>query len=50
MRAWLTIAASPFFEVVGSGDTHYGLFPGYAAPDVFGDAEISEAAPVGGCC
>jgi len=41
---------APFFEVVGAGDTHYGLFPGCASPDVFGESELTEAAPVGGCC
>lgn len=42
---------APYFEVVGEGKTHFGLFPGCAAPDVFAD-EIAEAgpAPVGGCC
>jgi hypothetical protein len=41
---------APYFDVVGAGETHYGLFPGCAAPDVFGESEIAEAAPVGGCC
>ena len=40
-----------YFEVVGDGNTHFGLFPGCAAPDVFAET-ISESgpAPVGGCC
>ena len=41
---------APYFDVVGAGDTHFGLFPGCAAPDIFGNAVIEEAAPVGGCC
>jgi len=42
---------APYFEVVGAGDQHFGLFPGCAAPDVFGEAvAASSAVPVGGCC
>ena len=42
---------APYFDVVGSGETHFGLFPGCAAPDVFAPVvSTSEAAPVGGCC
>lgn len=38
------------FEVVGAGETHLGLFPGCAAPDVFAES-VGEAAPTpGGCC
>jgi len=42
---------APYFEVVGDGKTHFGLFPGCQAPDVF-EAEQSQGdpAPVGGCC
>ncbi len=40
-----------YFEVVGAGDTHFGVFPGCAAPDVFTDAGgLAVPAPVGGCC
>ncbi|MEL7128990.1 MAG: methyltransferase domain-containing protein [Pseudomonadota bacterium] len=39
------------FEVLGDGETHFGLFPGCAAPDVFAEEVISaDPAPVGGCC
>ncbi|RAN33286.1 methyltransferase domain-containing protein [Hyphomonas pacifica] len=42
---------APYFEVVGDGQTHYGLFPGCAAPDVFAETMTdSSPAPVGGCC
>lgn len=42
---------APYFDVVGSGDRHYGLFPGCAAPDVFAPPqEPVGPAPVGGCC
>jgi len=41
---------SPFFDVVGDGATHYGLFPGCAAPDVFADATDAAPASPGGCC
>lgn len=41
---------APYFKVVGDGDTHFGLFPGCVAPDVFSDAHVSGPAPVGGCC
>ena len=42
---------APYFDVVGTGETHFGLFPGCAPVDVFAD-EVAEAgpAPVGGCC
>lgn len=40
---------APYFDVVGEGETHFGLFPGCSEPDVFGVAEDG-AAPVGGCC
>lgn len=42
---------APFFEILGEGRTHYGLFPGCAAPDVFSDPAggTSPASP-GGCC
>ena len=39
-----------FFDVVGAGGQHFGLFPGCAAPDVFGDTVVAASAPVGGCC
>ncbi|MEL6567232.1 MAG: methyltransferase domain-containing protein [Pseudomonadota bacterium] len=40
-----------FFDIIGDGKTHYGLFPGCAAPDVFAEvAERAGPAPVGGCC
>lgn len=39
-----------FFDVVGTGQVHYGLFPGCVEPDIFGAGEITQAAPVGGCC
>ncbi|MEO0467156.1 MAG: methyltransferase domain-containing protein [Pseudomonadota bacterium] len=38
-----------FFEVVGDGNTHFGPFPGCAAPDVFAEVECLEPA-IGGCC
>ncbi|MEM9738442.1 MAG: methyltransferase domain-containing protein [Pseudomonadota bacterium] len=38
-----------FFDVIGTGDTHYGLFPGCGAPDVFAPVEGLEPA-AGGCC
>lgn len=40
-----------YFDVIGVGATHYGLFPGCAAPDVFAstDEEDAPASP-GGCC
>ena len=38
------------FDVVGDGATHYGLFPGCAAPDVFADATDAAPASPGGCC
>jgi len=42
---------APYFDVVGSGDIHFGLFPGCAAPDVFAEVTTAtDAAPVGGCC
>ena len=41
---------APYFEVVGDGATHYGLFPGCAAPDVFAPVEGEAAASAGGCC
>ncbi len=43
---------APFFELVGDGETHYGLFPGCAAADVFSDQVMdgTDPAPVGGCC
>jgi len=42
---------APYFDVIGDGKTHYGVFPGCAAPDVFADEiAIGDAAPVGGCC
>ena len=42
---------APYFDVVGQGETHFGLFPGCAAPDVFADTQASSGpAPVGGCC
>lgn len=40
---------APYFKVVGDGTTHFGLFPGCAAPDIFAIAQ-GGAAPVGGCC
>ncbi len=42
---------APYFDVIGDGATHYGLFPGCAAPDVFAasTAEVAPASP-GGCC
>ncbi|WP_430402262.1 methyltransferase domain-containing protein [Hyphomonas sp.] len=39
-----------YFDVVGTGERHYGLFPGCAAPDVFAAAGLPAQAPVGGCC
>ena len=43
---------APHFELVGDGQTHFGLFPGCKAPDVFAatDTSAPTAAPVGGCC
>jgi len=42
---------APYFEVLGSGEMHYGLFPGCVAPDVFAEVvSAPDAAPVGGCC
>ncbi len=42
---------SPYFETIGNGETHYGVFPGCAAPDVFADlVQPAALAPVGGCC
>lgn len=41
---------APFFEVVGEGVTHYGLFPGCAAPDVFAPVDMEAPAISGGCC
>ena len=42
---------APFFQVVGNGKTHFGVFPGCAAPDVFAETQdASGPAPVGGCC
>lgn len=44
---------APYFEVLGDGSTHYGVFPGCAAPDVFaesGSATVSAPPPAGGCC
>ncbi len=40
-----------YFDVVGDGKTHFGVFPGCAAPDVFAEIAVeSGPAPVGGCC
>jgi SAM-dependent methyltransferase len=40
-----------YFDVVGEGKAHFGLFPGCRAPDVFAPPEDAPfAAPVGGCC
>ncbi len=40
-----------FFDVVGDGKIHFGVFPGCAAPDVFAETvEPAGPAPVGGCC
>ena len=42
---------APYFDVVGSGETHLGLFPGCEAPDVFaGVGEDASASGGGGCC
>ncbi|MCI4643402.1 MAG: methyltransferase domain-containing protein [Hyphomonadaceae bacterium] len=41
---------APFFEVIGEGATHFGLFPGCAAPDVFAPVEDEAPASAGGCC
>ena len=42
---------APYFDVIGDGTTHYGLFPGCAAPDVFAATTADEApASPGGCC
>jgi arsenite methyltransferase len=42
---------APWFDVIGDGATHYGLFPGCAAPDVFAATTTDEAsASPGGCC
>ena len=42
---------APYFEVVGDGKTHFGVFPGCAAPDVFAETKSAPTpAPVGGCC
>lgn len=41
---------APFFEVVGDGATHFGLFPGCAAPDVFAPVQAEAPASAGGCC
>ena len=42
---------APYFDVIGDGATHYGLFPGCAAPDVFAATGADEApASPGGCC
>ena len=41
---------APYFEVVGDGATHFGLFPGCAAPDVFAPVEAEATASAGGCC
>jgi len=42
---------APYFDVFGRGETHFGVFPGCAAPDVFADEiTVGDAAPVGGCC
>lgn len=41
---------APYFDIVGEGTRHLGVFPGCAEPDVFGETTVAEAAPVGGCC
>lgn len=41
---------APYFQLIGTGDRHFGLFPGCAAPDVFAAGDVPAAAPVGGCC
>ncbi|HPF24187.1 MAG: methyltransferase domain-containing protein [Hyphomonas sp.] len=41
---------APWFEVVGEGKTHYGLFPGCAAPDVFASAAGEAGADAANCC
>lgn len=41
---------APYFDVVGSGETHLGLFPGCEAPDVFAEAGAADAATAGGGC
>lgn len=42
---------APYFDTVGAGETHFGLFPGCAAPNVFAETVTeSGPAPVGGCC
>ncbi|MEM9225722.1 MAG: methyltransferase domain-containing protein, partial [Pseudomonadota bacterium] len=42
---------APYFDTIGEGKTHFGLFPGCAAPDVFAETSAETApAPVGGCC
>lgn len=42
---------APYFDVVGEGETHFGLFPGCAAPDVFAPIDEVKAGPVvSGCC
>lgn len=41
---------APYFETVGDGSRHFGLFPGCRAPDVFAAQQIAPAPAAGGCC
>jgi SAM-dependent methyltransferase len=42
---------APYFETVGCGETHLGLFPGCEAPDVFADTNDDGAGTgASGCC
>ncbi|MEM9176178.1 MAG: methyltransferase domain-containing protein [Myxococcota bacterium] len=41
---------APYFDVVGEGTTHLGLFPGCEAPDVFAEQGVRNEPAAGGCC
>lgn len=41
---------APYFETLGDGARHFGLFPGCKAPDVFAALLTTAAPAAGGCC
>ena len=41
---------APFFDVVGEGKTHYGVYPGCGSPDVFAPVSDASAPLVASCC
>lgn len=41
---------APYFETIGDGSRHFGLFPGCKTPDIFASSEATQPAAVGSCC